>query len=54
MIDDKNVDAAIKNMEAVCERLQADLKTHQQLQADLALLKQLKQFWLDNKDKALP
>lgn len=49
-MNEKSIEAAIKNMELLCEKLQADLKTHQQLQSDLVLLKELQKFWLDRKD----
>jgi predicted DNA binding CopG/RHH family protein len=46
----ERIDAAIKNVELMCEQIQANLKTHQQLQSDLQILKDLQKFWLEKKE----
>lgn len=44
----ERIESAINNLAVVCEKLQADLKTHQQLQSDLQTLRDLKELYVKN------
>lgn len=46
----ERIEAALNNLTMVCEKLQADLKTHQQLHSDLQTLKELKDSWVDKQN----